>query len=311
MARLTETEKLKISQLNQKGLSSRQIAKRVFGSATRKSTINDFLKSLNKPEPLNILSKAKILIIDIETSPSLGYFWKRWKTNIYQEQVVSESHILTYSAKWLGDDNIIFGFLEEKEVKKENDERLVKELYSLLDSADLVIAHNAYGFDIPFINARLAYHNMTPPSPYRIIDTLRIARNNFKFPSNALDSLCKYLGIEGKTDNNGFATWRGFLNYDEECVKTMIDYNCNDVIILENLYLKLRAFDKSHPNIQVYSEINLNITCPCCGSEDVDKTDKLFYTSVSAFPTFVCLNCGKRFRERRNVLDRENLIQGI
>jgi hypothetical protein len=282
MARLTEKEKLKISQLNQKGLSSRQIAKRVFGSAMRKSTINDFLKSLNKPEPLNILSKAKILIIDIETSPSLGYFWKRWKTNIYQEQVVSESYILTYSAKWLGDDNIIFGFLEEKEVKKEN-----------------------------FINARLAYHNMTPPSPYRIIDTLRIARNNFKFPSNALDSLCKYLGIEGKTDNNGFATWRGFLNYDEECVKTMIDYNCNDVIILENLYLKLRAFDKSHPNIQVYSEINLNITCPCCGSEDVDKTDKLFYTSVSAFPTFVCLNCGKRFRERRNVLDRENLIQGI
>jgi DNA polymerase elongation subunit (family B)/predicted RNA-binding Zn-ribbon protein involved in translation (DUF1610 family) len=311
MPRLTIEEQKKILELSENGYSSRKIAEAVFGDKTkRKSTINEFLDRM-KTEPIK-KSVPRILLLDLETSPILAYVWGRWKQNVYQAQVVQESFILTYSCKWLGEDEIIYGYLSPSEVKLENDFRIVHELRDIIDSADMVVAHNGIQFDFPIINTRCVYHRIAPPSNYRPIDTLRIARNKFRFSSNKLNDLCEYLGIGVKEDNGGFNTWVGYLNGEMESIQKMVTYNIKDVDLLEKLYLRLRPFDNSHPNVQIYQKDDVIImSCPCCGSKDIQKTDKLFYTNLSAFDAYFCEDCGKRFRGRKNVIkNRENLIVG-
>jgi transcription elongation factor Elf1 len=82
----------------------------------------------------------------------------------------------------------------------------------------------------------------------------------------------------------------------------MVDYNINDVIILENIYFKLRAWDTQHPNINVYDR-NMDV-CPCCGSLNFESLDKKMYTNVSEFSTFRCSDCGKVFKNRKNNLEK-------
>lgn len=116
-------------------------------------------------------------------------------------QVVSEGYTLCYSAKWLGKKNVLFDampFYGEYKVGSENDFSVVKSLWDLLDKADIVIAHNCQDFDVPMMNSRFVFNDLRPPSPYKIVDTLKIARQNFRFPSNKLDDLGEYLGLGRK-----------------------------------------------------------------------------------------------------------------
>jgi hypothetical protein len=46
-------------------------------------------------------NKNKILFVDLETSPTLGYSWTLWEANILK--VVEPWRILCFSYKWLGD----------------------------------------------------------------------------------------------------------------------------------------------------------------------------------------------------------------
>lgn len=308
--KLTNDEKNAIIKMHLDGYSNRQIARDILGRESRKSTVGDFLRTPN--EDADIKNKAKILFIDIETSPSLAMVWKRYDVNISQDQVIAESFILTYSAKWLYDDNVMFGALSFEEVREENDKRIVGEIHDLLDRADLVVGHNGRDFDIKIINTRMIFHGFTPPSPFRIMDTLLIARKFFKFPSNKLSSLCEYLGLDTKLETGGFKLWRGYMFGDEESMQKMIEYNIQDSVILEQLYIKLRPWDKSHPNLQVFNTESFDILCPCCASDDVSKTDKLFTTNVSLFETYQCNSCGKWFRGRVNILlNRENIKPSI
>ena len=301
MPRLTNEEKKKIFELSENGFSSREIAKEIFGDKIkRKSTINDFLYR-TKIEPNK--SYSKILFLDIETAPSSGfYFGNRYEINISQDQVISESFILTYSVKYLGSDRIIYGALNYSEVKAENDFRIVSELYDLLNDADIIVAHNGKQFDIKVINARLIFNGFPPPTPYKVVDTLLIARRAFKFPSNKLDFICPYLNLDHKIHTEGFKLWKGYMQGDVESMEKMIEYNHQDVMILEQLYMKLRAWDTTHPNLNIYKNDGVAV-CPCCGSEEYVDTGKRSHTNVSSYETFRCSSCGKIFKKRKNVLE--------
>ena len=52
--------------------------------------------------------KVSILILDIETAPNLAYVWKFFKANISPKQVLEDCSIMSWSAKWLGDDKTAF-----------------------------------------------------------------------------------------------------------------------------------------------------------------------------------------------------------
>ena len=184
------------------------------------------------------IKKANILIFDIETAPLRAYVWSRWKQNIYLEQTISEWFMICWSAKWLDSEEVFSECLTPDEIKEEKDNRIVKQLWSLIDQADIVIAHNGKRFDVPKINSRFIMAGLPPTSTYIQIDTREIAAKQFGFSSNKLDALAGYFNIEHK-DGTNFELWADCMKGNQEALDYMESYNRKDVVILEKVYLKL------------------------------------------------------------------------
>lgn len=250
---------------------------------------------------------AKILIIDIETAPIVGYLWGLHDQNISLDQIISPSYMLSYSAKWLDKSGIIFDsiFNHKEEFKKDpkNEESIAKTAWVLMNEADIIIAHNGDGFDIKWLNTIFLKHGLKPVSPFKTIDTLKIARSHFKFPSNKLDYIAQALGVGSKLRHEGFKLWDKCIRGDEQAWKKMEQYNKRDVFILEKVYKKLRPFIKNHPNLALYNEEE-NPTCPNCNGKKFNKRG-FAYTAVSKYHRYVCCNCGKWVRGRQNLLSKD------
>lgn len=232
---------------------------------------------------------SKILILDIETAPNIAYVWGAWKQNVGQKQWLDKTHIMSYAAKWLGEDEIIY-----KENRKQNDKPLVKALFKLMDEADIVIAHNAKKFDIPTILGRGIIHSLDPPSPFRVVDTLIDARREFRFVSNSLANLAEELGVEEKDSHKnfpGFELWLECLRGNDAAWQEMKAYNIQDVDTLEEVYLRMRPYMRHHPNV-VHHTHDDEIHCPKCGSTNIQWRG-YYYTQMGiCYRRFQCQDCG-------------------
>ncbi len=235
--------------------------------------------------------KLKILLYDIETSPSLGRYFELYKEgNIVWKE--TDWYILSFAWKWLGEKQTHVLSLPDFPLwkkDKENDKSLVAYLHSLFDDADIIIAHNGNSFDQKKSNARFIFHGFPPPEPYKQIDTKLVAKRYFKFDSNKLDDLGDYFKIGKKLQTGGIQLWKDCLNGDKKAWAKMCKYNKQDVILLEKVYLKMLPWMDSHPNIALMrGEIE---ACPNCGSNHVQKRGFGFNAS-SKYQRIQCMNCG-------------------
>lgn len=255
------------------------------------------------PKDKKIEPVTKILILDVETSPMRSYTWSRWKQNIYLDQTISEWFMISWAAKWLYSTETMSAVLTPEEMLQENDGRIVKDLWKLLDDANIVIAHNGNSFDIPKIMSRCIVHQLPPPASYSQIDTKVVSAKQFGFSSNKLDALAGYFGIETKIDTN-FDLWKRCMLGDSEALSYMEEYNRKDVEILEEVYLKMRPYIKGHPNVALFNN-DAYTQCVSCGSSNINVIpDKLYYTSVGAYDMYRCNDCGAISRGRRTVISR-------
>lgn len=246
----------------------------------------------------------KILILDIETSPILAWVWSRWKQDIHLEQTVSEWFMLSWAAKWFLSAEVMSNTLTSSEVIVEEDKRILKPLWELLDEADIIVCHNGNSFDIPKINSRFIINSFPPPSPYKTIDTKIISSIQFGFSSNKLDALAEYFGFQKKKPTT-FELWAKCMKGDPQALRYMEEYNKHDVVLLEEIYLKLRPWMKSHPNMGIYSDESKTI-CSVCGSSNVNPMyDKFYYTQTTKYPVYRCTDCYGITRGRTTVLDKE------
>jgi DNA polymerase elongation subunit (family B) len=231
--------------------------------------------------------QPRILVLDIETLPNLGYCWGRWQQDIIR--FVKQTCIATFSAKWLHEKKIISRALCNYPKYKGgsyDDKKLVQELWELLNEADIVIAHNGNSFDIKVCNARFIFHGMKPPAPFKAIDTKKIFSEIARFNTNKLDDLCQLfqIGQKVKTD---FDLWEGCINGDKKSWDKMVEYNERDVIMLEELYLRALPWVKDHPNLTLWT----NGLCPKCGSPDVQYRGYQV-TTTRVYRRFQCQDCG-------------------
>jgi hypothetical protein len=259
-------------------------------------------------------SKAKILIFDIETTPLEAYVWQSqvWKARVTDENIISQWYMLTWSAKWLGSNEMMSMRLTGKEVKKEDDKRIVKGLWRLLNEADIVVAHNGDSFDVPNINSRFIINGLFPTTPYQTIDTKKIAAKQFGFTHNSLNALGRVFGL-GQKIGTDFDLWKRCKDGNEEALMYMEEYNRGDVDLLEDVYLKLRPWIKGHPNVALYMDTEETV-CHVCGSLNVEP-ESFYFTGVGKYPTYRCKDCGGAVsRGRKSVLSkekRENLVVSI
>jgi len=253
---------------------------------------------------ISIPDSPRILFLDIETAPSVAFVWKFWKENVGLDQVINNWFMLSWSAKWLGEDSMYYDVLTSEEAIQQNDARICATIWSLLDLADIVVAHNGNSFDLPKIQSRFVVHGFNPPSSYRQIDTKIISQQQFGFTSNKLEALARLFGIDGKFHTE-FNLWKECYKGDEEALKKMSAYNCHDVEILEAVYLKLRPYIKNHPNLNMYNETG-EMTCSICGSNHLTLVDnKYFYTQASKFILYRCGECGGLSRGKKSLIPKK------
>jgi len=245
-----------------------------------------------------------ILILDIETAPAIAAVWGFWKQNVHMDSVQSDWFCISWAAKWLGEKEVMGDVLTPREAIKQDDRRIMKSIYDLINKADIVIAHNADKFDIPRLKLRFLVHGFQPPHPFQVIDTLKVWKREFGSLSNKLDYLnAVVLNLERKVETGGMQLWNDCMNGDYVALDHMLEYNKNDVAILEQNYLKIRPWIHSHPNMSLYQR---ETACPNCGSNDIEEQKNVYYfTSVSRFQVYRCNNCGNPFHSRFNANTKE------
>jgi len=236
-------------------------------------------------------STQSVLFIDIENTPIIGYTWGLWEQNVIRKQ--QDSYLLCAAYKWLGKKGVkATAQIDSPSYHKDktNDKNVILELWRVLDQADIVIAHNGARFDLPKINSRFISYGITPPSPYKVVDTLQIARKYFKFDSNKLDDLGKQFGVGRKVETGGFDLWLDCMAGKEEAWKKMIRYNKQDVALLEEVYLKLLPWITNHPFIGNDKE-----ECPNCKSKHTQGRGIEKRKGGKQIPRCQCQDCGKWF----------------
>lgn len=258
---------------------------------------NERASPTDKKEP-----SVKILFIDIETAPLAGAVWGLWQNNVSLNQIERDWYILSFSAKWAHSNEVIY--LDKSESwDTEDDLPLLIEAWKLLNQADIVVGQNSKRFDEKKLNARFIINGLQPPSHYRSVDTLEIAKKNFGFTSNKLeylsDKLCKKYKKLKHAKFAGYDLWKECLKGNQEAWLEMQEYNVYDVLALEELYEILRPWHRQHPNINLYSNSTENICS--CGHSDWEH-DGYHYTNLSKFDRFRCIKCGAQARGRVNLL---------
>jgi uncharacterized C2H2 Zn-finger protein len=249
------------------------------------------------------------IILDVECAPKLAYVWEMWKQNISQDMLLEHSYLMSASVKQLGSDIVYY-----HETRTEDDYGLVKWLIEWMDKADYIIAHNGKKFDIPLIKARAIINDIEPPSPYKVIDTLEIARKEFLFTRNTLENLALQLNCDltklKDRKFNGFKLWKECMDGNEEAWAEMKKYNILDVEVLEEVYNKLRSWDTRHPNINVEDDEE-TMRCPKCGSTKLERRG-FYTTNVGKYQRYQCKSCrgwsSSRYTEN-SVEKRKSLLK--
>lgn len=223
--------------------------------------------------------KQKLLFLDLETSPIIGYSWGLFEQNIIKR--IKPFTILSFAYKWLGKK------VHVEACDNQSEYQLLKKLHKLLSDASVVVAHNGDSFDIRKINARFIIHKIDPPSPYVTIDTKKVASRVAYFDSNSLNNLGIDMGEGEKIKHRGFDMWEGCMAGNKRDWRDMKRYNMQDVVLLEKIYLRLRPWIKNHPNQSVSDDI----ACPKCASKDLEKRGMAISNGMQ-YQRYKCRGCG-------------------
>lgn len=266
------------------------------------SVVEEYFKGFSSRS--SELNKPKVLFFDIETSPLAGAVWSLWQQNVGLNQIERDWYVLSWSAKWQHEDEVMYQDKSDS-WDNEDDSELMKGIWELLDQADIVVGQNSKRFDEKKLNARFIMNGMKPPSSYRSVDLLEIAKRHFGFTSNKLeymtDKLCKRYKKLKHDQFPGFDLWKECLKGNSEAWVCMADYNKFDVLATEELYSILRPWYKAHPNLNVYTDTE-DVLC-LCGNDEFEHSG-YHYTNASKFDKFRCTECGAETRGKVNLLPK-------
>lgn len=259
-------------------------------------------KKKNQPK----LAGPKVLIFDIETAPILAHVWGLWDNNVALNQIDSDWHVMSWSAKWLGAPHTDVMYMDQRNATHiEDDKAILQEIWNLLNEADVVITQNGKNFDQKKLNARFIINGFQPPSSYKHIDTKIIASKHFGFTSNKLEYMTDKLNKKYKKLKHnkfpGHEMWTQCLKGNLAAWKEMETYNKHDVLALEELYEILIPWDNAI-NFNIYHDEEDHV-CKC-GSTTFIKNG-FYYTSSGKFQKHKCKSCGAEYRDKNNLFSKE------
>ena len=243
----------------------------------------------------------KVLLIDIEMFPMEVYAWGIHDQNIPINMIKQRTTMASWAAKWLGKAQVFYDDVS-KQKSIRNDKPISKSLQSLINQADIIVAHNL-PFDKKKSEGRAMVNRLQPTKKLDGICTLKIAKKYFKLDSNKLESLAIELGLDIKKSKHGkfigFDLWSECMNKNQAAWKEMKKYNKVDVLVLEQVYRRLIPWDNSL-NFNVYHKDHASF-CSACG-HDKFKDNGFRYSNTGKFKRFKCKKCGKESQSKYNEL---------
>ena len=178
------------------------------------------------------------LFFDIEVSPNIVFSWRIGSMiSLAPDNIIQERAIICICYKWNDRDTV-----HSLERTKGNDKDILVNFSKIIDSADEIVTQNGDSFDVKWLRTRCLYHGIPVSPKFNSIDTLKMARAGFKFNSNKLDYMGKFLGV-GQKNKTEYDLWRNIvLNGDKKAMNDMVEYCKQDVLLLEDVYNKLQPY---------------------------------------------------------------------
>jgi uncharacterized protein YprB with RNaseH-like and TPR domain len=264
-----------------------------FGLDHELESVRTKVRSYRKKH--NIIARKrpiKRLFFDIETTYYLARVWDTGKQYLRWDQLIGRKKIICVSYKWQYEDKVHTLTWS----KNQDDKALVKKFIKVMGEADEIIAHNGDNFDVKELRTRAIDHGLLMFPTYRTLDTLKKARQYFRFPSNALDYISRFLNDKSKMDTGGMGLWIKIQeNNDTEALKKMVEYCERDVAILEDTYMAMAPYIWHNTNFAVLTGGN-KWECPECGGDKV-RLHQTYTTPMGVIRrNMKCEDCNKQYR---------------
>ena len=273
----------------------------------RKYEFSDLLNKAGLEKPTIKISKkrAKILVLDIETSylELIGY--GLFNQNFGINDIEKDWSILSYCASYIGEEKIYYNDTRKRKDKRD-DSKLVKELERLIERSDAVITWNGDKFDLKKIRSRMFFYGHFPQKKIISEDLYKVVKNLFGEASNKLDFWAQKFGCGSKLKGRKFQgkeLTRQCLLGNKEAWEEMERYNKMDVEITKKLYFKISPWS-SKINANLFNQTHAYV-CRC-GSTDF-KHSGFAYTKNNRYQVIRCKECGANYRSPKNDLDKKRL----
>ena len=295
---IKEFTKVRLEQTPNNTQIARDIKNKFLGldktlDAVRKwvESYRDRLKIEAKKQPI------RRLFFDIET----GYYILKIRTfqlknyikYFNPDCIEKEKEIPCISYSWQDEDTV--HTLDWRMGEKE----MLKQFIKLMEQADECVGHNGDNFDIKELRTRCLFHGVLMFPQYRTLDTLKKSRKYFRFASNKLDYIGKFLGIGGKLEHEGFPLWEKVIEGDkktsDKALEKMIKYCERDVIVLKDTFFVLSPFIDHNNNFAVLKGGD-KWDCPECTSNKV-KMFRSYSTPLGIIRREMkCDDCKKQYK---------------
>lgn len=252
----------------------------------------------------------RVLFWDIETSlQPVAVFQLAHNDWIDPSSILQERYIICAAWRWEGESAIhTVSVLDDPKRYKKNphdDTHVVKTLREVIAQADTIVAHNGDSFDKRYVDTRILVHGFDPLPPINSVDTYKVAKSKFMLNSNKLDYIGKLLGVGQKVKTSP-GLWMRVLNGDADAVKEMVKYNKQDVVLLQNVYEKLRPYATTQLSRELFGISG----CPRCGSSKIQARG-IHRAITRTYQRWQCQSCSGWFKTQKSDADSTTTFRVI
>ena len=245
-----------------------------------------------KTTKLKLPTGPRIFIYDVETT----------------DLAADRGHILCAAGKWFGEDTVFKWRIDSgpgyaaTPKSFRDDSGIVEGLTPYLEAADCAVAYFGKRFDAPYITTRALVHGMLPPAPYTIVDPWETAKRYLKLSNNRMATVADVLQLDKRKTHCSRETWALAQYGDRGSISKLLEYNVNDVLVLESVYKTLRPIIRAHPYVGAWqTSLPGSISahrCPACGSS-TSRSKGVRYTRTFEVQRRICCKCSHSFEGGR------------
>ncbi len=217
---------------------------------------------------------AKILLWDIESTGLKGDF----------------ATILCIGYKWYGEEKVhvisITDYKEKFEADPTNDGPLIKDFMKVFAEADMSITYFGIGFDRKMFYTKLLEHSLPLPANIPMVDLFFTVKSNTSLSRKSLDNVAHFLRCATQKTKVDGRIWKKAMAGHRGSIKYIIDHCEKDVIVLEEVYERLRPLVRTHPRVAALGD------CRYCGSTRLQRRGFALTVLKGKQQRLVCKDCG-------------------